>query len=140
MTQRTQHKASNLSVNHSSYINQGTSQLGFSISTLMNALTKDDLKAKEKPIQVPKSQVKANTGALEMRREKCMFQPKTLINKGSSKANHNRRVKQETQELHAVLKCYQTQKCSTLPLIQKAYLKRHLSKTLITIKSRFMST
>ena len=47
-TQHNTHKASNHPVNRSSYINQGTSQLGFTISPLMSALPKDDLKAKGK--------------------------------------------------------------------------------------------
>ena len=48
MTQHDTHKASNHPVNRSSYINQGTYQLGFSISPLMSALPKDDLKATRK--------------------------------------------------------------------------------------------
>jgi hypothetical protein len=78
LNNKTTRKASNHPINHSTYINQDTSQLGFSISPLMSALTKDDLKAKEKLIQVPKSQVKPNTKPLEMSRDKCMFQQKTL--------------------------------------------------------------
>jgi hypothetical protein len=124
-TQHNTHKASNHLVDRSSYIHKGTYQLGFSISPLMSALSKDDFEGKRnEPIQVPKSQEKANTRQLEMIREKCMLQPKTLGTKGSTKAKHTRRVTTPT--------------CNPeKPSNQNAHLKINLlplSKTLITLK------
>jgi hypothetical protein len=45
---------------------------------------------RNEPIQVPKSQEKANMRQLEMFREKCMLEPKTLGTKGSTKAKRTR--------------------------------------------------
>jgi hypothetical protein len=73
---------------------------------------------------VPKSQEKANTRQLEMFREKCMLEPKTLRTKGSTKAKDTRRVTTTT---------YNPEK----PSNQNAHLKINLlplSKTLITLK------
>jgi hypothetical protein len=91
----------------------------------MSALPKDDLKAKGmNPFKCLKAKKKANTRHLEMSREKCMLQPKTLGTKGSTKAKHTRRVTTPT--------------CNPeKPSNQNAHLKINLlplSKTLITLK------
>jgi hypothetical protein len=65
-TQHNTQKASNHPVNRSSYIHQGTYQLGFSISPLMSALPKDDLKAKGmNPFKCLKAKKKQTRGNLK---------------------------------------------------------------------------
>jgi hypothetical protein len=65
-TQHNTQKASNHRVNRSSYIHQGTYQLGFSISSLMSALPRDDLNEKGmNPFKCLKAKKKQTRGNLK---------------------------------------------------------------------------